>query len=359
MQEESCSDLLDSSASDLGDLLQGAAVRKLVTAEKGFLFNIALHRFFTFPTNLEIDPQALADAGLFWDENSGTVKCHFCEFVIERDSVSNLKGKSRREILQMMPNCKLEQSDNIELDSAANYNYESHRLYSLLRKKDWEFVTPVDMAKAGFYYMGSKDKVRCHFCNLEVHAWEEGDVPLEEHKRWNLDCPFLKDPDSVANFRIGEEIIDKMSSDGAGSMSHVTTTPFTPDAASRMHRRDYRDESEDEDDSDISSVLVLLLLRIICQEIAPGEHPEYSSVASRLISFENWPKSQPPQVLARAGFYYTGCEDEVRCFYCSAALKDWDDEANPVARHANANPRCRFLVRRAFTELILNGVERH
>ena len=50
------------------------------------------------------------------------------------------------------------------------------------------------MARAGFYRIDrntSKDMVRCRYCNVCVHVWEDGDTPLGEHKKHSAKCVFL------------------------------------------------------------------------------------------------------------------------------------------------------------------------
>lgn len=47
------------------------------------------------------------------------------------------------------------------------------------------------LAWFGYKYCGPNDKVRCTYCNGNLRDWEDGDDPLEEHKRWNSNCPFL------------------------------------------------------------------------------------------------------------------------------------------------------------------------
>ncbi|XP_065342663.1 death-associated inhibitor of apoptosis 2-like [Cloeon dipterum] len=99
-------------------------------------------------------------------------------------------------------------SKNMPMGNARNYYFEAHRLYSLLKKNDWQYVGPFSLAKNGFFYTGDGDNVRCVFCNLEVRGWEEGDTADGEHRRWNPNCPFLRNEQSVGNVKIGSEQTD-------------------------------------------------------------------------------------------------------------------------------------------------------
>ena len=50
----------------------------------------------------------------------------------------------------------------------------------------------MSLAKAGFYYTGSADKVTCFSCGVKVMSWEPSDQPWEEHEKWSPACIYLK-----------------------------------------------------------------------------------------------------------------------------------------------------------------------
>lgn len=56
-----------------------------------------------------------------------------------------------------------------------------------------DFLTPSQMAKAGFYYMGKQDRVKCMFCSHEFDYWCRGDDPVAEHKRKAPQCQFFNE----------------------------------------------------------------------------------------------------------------------------------------------------------------------
>lgn len=65
----------------------------------------------------------------------------------------------------------------------------------------------------------------------------------------------------------------------------------------------------------------------------------------RLSSFEKWPESAPvePKQLAKAGFYYTGNTDEVKCFCCRGCISSWEEGDLPLYKHKLHFPFCRFV----------------
>lgn len=77
---------------------------------------------------------------------------------------------------------------------------------------------------------------------------------------------------------------------------------------------------------------------------AKPKHPEFSLVAKRYGSFSEWRYHQSPDSLARAGFYYTGPDDRVKCFFCGNILGQWEKDDDPWKEHAQWFPDCPFLV---------------
>jgi len=68
----------------------------------------------------------------------------------------------------------------------------------------------------------------------------------------------------------------------------------------------------------------------------------------RLYTFTDWPSDVPvsPSVLARHGFFYTGCDDTVRCFRCLCELGEWRLGDHPLDRHRRTNPDCPLVTNR-------------
>lgn len=131
------------------------------------------------------------------------------------------------------------------------------------------------LAAAGFWFTGTADVVRCAFCSIEVSRWEEGDVPLEEHKRWSKNCRFARGF-NVGNIPMRESHLSPLPPAGRD----VKDTPtFPPSLVSLGVTRRYK-----------------------------PVHEEYILLASRLSSFEDWPCEEKVSgnALADAGFFYSG-----------------------------------------------------
>ncbi|XP_006167105.1 baculoviral IAP repeat-containing protein 7 isoform X3 [Tupaia chinensis] len=85
--------------------------------------------------------------------------------------------------------------------------------------------------------------------------------------------------------------------------------------------------------------------------------PGMGSEELRLASFYSWPPTTGvrPELLAAAGFFHTGRQDKVRCFFCYGGLQSWEQGDDPWIEHAKWFPRCQFLLQskgRAFVHSV-------
>lgn len=153
------------------------------------------------------------------------------------------------------------------------------------------FVSPISLAKAGFYFFNLEDRVRCAWCQGVVGQWEEGDDPFVVHQRFFPACPRAVLGPNI-DIPAGERI----------SELGIQTT-------------------------------------------RPPRMPKYSSLDARLRTFAQWPvpEIQRGDVLAQAGFYYQGNQDQVRCFQCDGGLKCWLADDDPWCEHARWFPKCQFV----------------
>ena len=75
--------------------------------------------------------------------------------------------------------------------------------------------------------------------------------------------------------------------------------------------------------------------------------PCYLELEERKNSFLyiNWPShlTAQPHNLAKAGFYYIGPGDRVKCGFCGGKLKQWLREDNPIEEHVKHFPECTFV----------------
>lgn len=132
-------------------------------------------------------------------------------------------------------------------------------------------VTSGDLARAGFFFLGPGDKVQCFCCGGILRCWVHGDSPATEHKRHFPTCSF------ILGRAVGNLPLQAGSSDSVDGQ-----------LLSQLQRMTMDDQGT----------------------AGQAVYPEMEAEDSRLTTFHNWPTeaSIQPDVLARAGFFYTGTQ---------------------------------------------------
>ena len=72
---------------------------------------------------------------------------------------------------------------------------ENSRLNSFINWPSSAPVRPHDLARQGFYFTGSGDRVKCIFCGVVLKQWATGDKVETEHRKFSSGCPFLTGQD--------------------------------------------------------------------------------------------------------------------------------------------------------------------
>ncbi|NWS34927.1 BIR7B protein, partial [Polioptila caerulea] len=178
--------------------------------------------------------------------------------------------------------------------------------------RQWPRTAPVsarDLVQAGFFYVGPGDEVQCFCCGGVLKDWRPGDCPIIEHLNFFPSCKYVCGED-VGN----QEML---------SFQEIFDT--------------------------VDGQFLSVLQGIVSEETALPNEPEYPEMVTeemRLSTFENWPQNSNvnPEQLARAGFFYTGRGDVVRCFYCDGGVRSWSFGDDPWREHAKWYPECEFLL---------------
>ncbi|NXV86072.1 BIR7B protein, partial [Calonectris borealis] len=207
-------------------------------------------------------------------------------------------------------------AEEIELRAARCQLFESSMRNEARRLRtfwQWPGTSPVsarDLVKAGFFFVGPRDEVQCFCCGGVLKDWGPGDCPIAEHLKFFPSCKFI----------CGEDV-------GNQEMLPLQEIFDTVDGQ-----------------------FLSLLQGIDSEETVLPNEPEYPEMVTeevRLSTFRNWPQytDMHPEQLARAGFFYTGQGDVVRCFYCDGGVRNWSFGDDPWREHAKWYPGCEFLLR--------------
>ncbi|KAM4049211.1 LOW QUALITY PROTEIN: baculoviral IAP repeat-containing protein 1-like [Anomaloglossus baeobatrachus] len=167
---------------------------------------------------------------------------------------------------------------------------EAKRLRSLLNLVPMSTWSPKELASAGFFRTGLEESCQCFCCGLVLCNQTLSVTPIEKHRKFNPNCAFIQGSDS-------------------GNVSKYDIRP--------------------------QSI-----------ELSPGDHWNLmQDEQARLQSFTSWPPYtfMKPDVLAQAGFFFTGTKDAVQCFSCGGCLGNWEENDDPWKEHAKWFPECEFL----------------
>ncbi|XP_023367816.1 baculoviral IAP repeat-containing protein 7 [Otolemur garnettii] len=152
--------------------------------------------------------------------------------------------------------------------------------------------------------MGPEDRAKCLCCGPELSRWAADHDPTQEHCRLHSLCGHV------------------LTRGGWGARDHVDGQIL-----GLLHSL-----AEEEEEEGAGATLPAF--------------PGMGSEDMRLASFYDWPLTAgvPPEPLAAAGFFHTGQQDKVRCFFCYGGLQSWKPGDDPWTEHAKWFPRCQFLL---------------
>ncbi|GAB1602335.1 hypothetical protein Ahia01_000512600 [Argonauta hians] len=298
-----------------------------------------IERLLTFQNNFSSEKTSveLSANGYYYDHITRKIMCYFCKIVLEPSESTfkhchscryqvdsfpvyvyedndkeNIAASSNQERIQAssenattasstsssasasssssnVPNTEQETDTVMPINSEKVINSNKNKMLDMQKRldtfKNWNKsvpVTPTDLAKNGFYYLGYGDVVKCAYCSVQLCNWKENDDVHKEHTRFSPKCPNLE---------------SFMKMDLKRELSNTSI------------------------------------------------HPNLDLLSERLKTFSSWPKDKipNPEVLAKAGFYYNGISDTTFCFSCGGILKNSKCVDDPLKKHSEQFPNCDFI----------------
>ncbi|OCT56671.1 NACHT, LRR and PYD domains-containing protein 1a-like [Xenopus laevis] len=67
------------------------------------------------------------------------------------------------------------------------------------------FLLSLSLSRAGFYYVGPGDRVRCFSCGGELDNWEDWDVPLTRHRLSYPNCHYVRELHGATSWILRDE----------------------------------------------------------------------------------------------------------------------------------------------------------
>lgn len=230
--------------------------------------------------------------------------------------------------------------------------FEKNRLRTF---KNWplDFVTPSDLAKAGFYYLLTSDLVRCFECKITLFNWELGDQAILEHYKNNPKCHLIN------GYQVGNVPIDRTPLDVL--QEYIDLDEFQPVLPNEDVICNFDDLSSDHELEELDeNELIFERERIVHQDSSRTEtanDPQsfsedqlfelMKSEEMRLKTFDTWPRHLvavvKPADLARCGYFFTTIKDKVICAFCKVPTWNWETTDVPIKEHYKHNQDCPLL----------------
>ncbi|KAL1782848.1 neuronal apoptosis inhibitory 5 [Sigmodon hispidus] len=308
-----------------------------------------LKTFVTYDTFRSWTPQEMAAAGFYLTGVKLGVQCFCCSLILFWNSLRRGPLETHK---RLRPACEFLLGKDvgnigkydIRVKSPgklrghkARYREEGARLESF---ENWPFyahgTSPRGLSAAGFVFTGDRDTVQCFSCGGCLGNWEEGDDPWKEHAKWFPRCKFLQTKKST------EEIAQYIQS--YKGFVHVTgehfvnswvrrELPLTSACYSHLH----------------------LFSQAHCNDSV------FANEDLRRETFKDWPQESPVAVeaLVRAGLFYTGKNDIVRCFFCGGCLCTWEEGDDPLKEHTKFFPNCVFIQNLKSSAEVIPALQSH
>ncbi|OXB57869.1 hypothetical protein ASZ78_016443 [Callipepla squamata] len=192
------------------------------------------------------------------------------------------------------------------------------------------------LARAGFYYTGVQDKVKCFSCGLVLDNWQPGDNAMEKHKQVYPSCSFVQNMLSLNN--LGLSTHSAFSPLGTSNLSPSLRSMTLSPSFEQVGYFSGSFSSFPQDPVTTRAAEDLSHLR------SKLHNPSMSTEEARLRTFHTWPLMfLSPTDLAKAGLYYLGTADKVACFTCGGQLSNWEPKDNAMSEHRRHFPSCPFV----------------
>ncbi|CAK8695782.1 unnamed protein product [Clavelina lepadiformis] len=271
--------------------------------------------------------------------------------------------------------------------------------YRLATFKNFPSNVQVDVRKLasnGFYFTGYKDRVKCFSCGQCVEDWKKEDDPTS--LRWHkTNCDFRLGKDernipinlmhhrlglmSVANNqniagsienlditaqqtstqkRIRESInSNNMNLSTSNSANHtIAAVSLSATTSSDSTSTSYAVSTTMVSEADHRNIITSQSNRNLFSCLNPV-NPHMRSEESRVQTFldhsSSWPAHRiraTPRQIAKAGMYYLGVRDRVKCWYCNGGLQNWERYDDPWEEHAKWFPTCEFILQQRGVEYV-------
>jgi len=250
-----------------------------------------------------------------------------------------------------------------------NAKREIYRLATFAKYLEGAAIQPWDLVKAGFCYMGYKDRVRCSSCGMQVEDWTAGDDPGVA--QWHeVNCLYDRN-NPTENIPVGEvRARGRVARDTPAQRETLRAQRNEPAERQMLRAVDVTHNKQK------SYVRPLVSQGATCRAgngttlrvMFPCENPvnpHMASAAQRMQTFhdnlDRWNGNNiraSATDMVEAGLYYLGQRDRVKCWYCNGGLQNWHFNDNPWFEHAKWFPTCEYVLQNKGPEYVYQVTQR-
>ncbi|XP_019968432.2 E3 ubiquitin-protein ligase XIAP [Paralichthys olivaceus] len=176
-----------------------------------------LQTFSSWPSSAPVRPQDLAQAGLYYLGESDRVQCFCCGGMLggweQGDTAWGEHTKHFSYCFFILGHDvgNVPFQGGIEEESSSSQHQHAHVPMGSFEERLGSFAGvqhPIDhdrLARAGFHYAGTEDRVLCFRCGGGLKGWQPEEDPWEEHAKHYPGCSFLlaeKGPEFVNSIQL-------------------------------------------------------------------------------------------------------------------------------------------------------------
>lgn len=302
----------------------------------------------------------LAEAGFFYSGVRDEIVCHSCLLTIQ---VSHWQADEDvwKKHHKYSPGCSfvLHHCPSVR----ASMNSALQRFCSFAKWPKKNIVPIPKLVAAGFFYTGISDQVQCYLCNGTFEQWEAGDEPHLEHARHFPRCSQSKHQGGALEV-FPRDLKEQSRSEVAVRLASFWNWPSCPANKLVLSAAGFTFTGKCDgvqcfccggslscwEANDHPWVEHLRHFphceHALCRAPVNVLITRMDELHVRLASFSRRPASEstiPADALAKAGFFYTGALDRVRCFACGVMLAGWKLDEQPWSEHRSHSSGCWFV----------------
>ncbi|XP_050061464.1 putative inhibitor of apoptosis isoform X1 [Aphis gossypii] len=269
----------------------------------------------------------------------------------------------------------------MDIDMNINMDFES-RLKTFNENWSLTFISPFEMAQAGFAYLGVKHLVRCSTCKIRLSTWRNGDNPLCIHFSIATNrCGFLRESMTTSRGRmntfqdwpvtflkprdmakagfvytgVGDKVkcftcleeFDKWEKNDTPMGEHMNHSSQCPFVISYKRKFNNPSGPYGLTSLGVKTIEDKLHTEGIVLFVNPLFYETMVALNARLKSFNRCVISLQLDINAvcKAGFFYSGngYTDSLTCFYCGVTIIKCNGDFDPWEVHAEMSKTCNYL----------------